>query len=108
MAGGHATGQLDLYPFDRVPNGVLKFPFSAPRTPSLPASGGSVECKDAVVPARMERKQEEDAVEVVTLRAVEATPESFAPFGQVVSAGSDGAKFGPDDAQLDLSRGIPR
>ncbi|CAO2197059.1 unnamed protein product [Urochloa humidicola] len=52
-------------------------------------------------------KKEEAAVRVVTLRAVEATPESFAPFGQVV-AGSDGAKYGPDDAQLDLSRGIPR
>ncbi|CAO2195157.1 unnamed protein product [Urochloa humidicola] len=52
-------------------------------------------------------EEEEAAVRVVTLRAVEATPESFAPFGQVV-AGSDGAKYGPDDAQLDLSRGIPR
>ncbi|CAO2166918.1 unnamed protein product [Urochloa humidicola] len=52
-------------------------------------------------------KKEEAAVRVVTLRAVEATPESFAPFGQVVS-GSNGAKYGPDDAQLDLSRGIPR
>lgn len=54
------------------------------------------------------KKEEVAAVRVVTLRAVEATPESFAPFGQVVSAGSDRAKFGPDDAQLDLSRGIPR
>ncbi|OEL13415.1 hypothetical protein BAE44_0025570 [Dichanthelium oligosanthes] len=39
------------------------------------------------------RKKEEVVVRVVTLRAVEATPESFAPFGQVVSAGSDRAKF---------------
>ncbi|CAL4973304.1 unnamed protein product [Urochloa decumbens] len=53
-------------------------------------------------------KDEAAAVRVVTLRAVEATPESFAPFGQVVAGGSDGAKYGPDDAQLDLTRGIPR
>lgn len=44
----------------------------------------------------------------VALRAVEATPESFAPFGQVIAASPDGDHFGPHDAQLDLSRGIPR
>jgi hypothetical protein len=41
-------------------------------------------------------------------RAVEATPECFAPFGQVIAASPDGDQFGPHDAQLDLSRGIPR
>jgi hypothetical protein len=54
----------------------------------------------------MEAKPEEPRV--VTLRAVEATPESFAPFGQVIAASPDGDQFGPHDAQLDLSRGIPR
>lgn len=59
----------------------------------------------AAQPAQMERRQEE---KVVKLRAVEATPESFAPFGQVIGASPDGDEFGPHDAQLDLSRGIPR
>jgi ureidoglycolate lyase len=34
--------------------------------------------------------------------------ESFAPFGQVIAPGKDGAAFGPDDAQLVLSNGTPR
>ncbi|VAH65635.1 hypothetical protein VPH35_046076 [Triticum aestivum] len=54
----------------------------------------------------METKPEEPRV--VTLRPVEATPESFAPFGQVIAASPDGDQFGPHDAQLDLNRGIPR
>jgi hypothetical protein len=54
----------------------------------------------------MEAEREEPRV--VKLRAVEATPESFAPFGQVIAASPDGDQFGPHDAQLDLSRGIPR
>ena len=54
----------------------------------------------------MEAKRE--VARVVTLRAVEATPESFAPFGQVIAASPDGDQFGPHDAQLDLSRGVPR
>jgi hypothetical protein len=53
----------------------------------------------------MEAKPEEPRV--VTLRTVEATPES-ALFGQVIAAFPDGDHFGPHDAQLDLSRGIPR
>ncbi|KAF7024468.1 hypothetical protein CFC21_036815 [Triticum aestivum] len=57
-------------------------------------------------PRAMEAKREEPRV--VTLRPVEATPESFAPFGQVIAASPDGDQFGPHDAQLDLSRGIPR
>ncbi|RCV27993.1 hypothetical protein SETIT_5G370000v2 [Setaria italica] len=62
----------------------------------------------AAQPAQMERKHGEEPVRVVKLRAVEATPESFAPFGQVIAASPDGDEFGPHDAQLDLSRGIPR
>ncbi|KAI5007198.1 hypothetical protein ZWY2020_047146 [Hordeum vulgare] len=58
-------------------------------------------------PQAMEAKREEK-LRVVTLRPVEATPESFAPFGQVIAASPDGDQFGPHDAQLDLSRGIPR
>jgi hypothetical protein len=56
----------------------------------------------------MERKHGEEQARVVKLRAVEATPESFAPFGQVITGSPDGDEFGPHDAQLDLSRGIPR
>lgn len=44
----------------------------------------------------------------VKLKPVEATPETFREFGQVVEASPDGDLFGPKDAQLDLSRGIPR
>ncbi|KAL6578029.1 hypothetical protein OROMI_010357 [Orobanche minor] len=45
---------------------------------------------------------------VIRLRRIEATPESFQEFGQVVEASSDGDEFGPRDAQLDLSHGVPR
>uniref|UniRef100_J3L5I9 Ureidoglycolate hydrolase n=1 Tax=Oryza brachyantha TaxID=4533 RepID=J3L5I9_ORYBR len=51
-----------------------------------------------------------EELRVVTLRAGGAPPESVAPFGRVVAAssGAGGDHFGPDDAQLDLSRGAPR
>jgi ureidoglycolate lyase len=35
-------------------------------------------------------------------------PAAFAPFGQVVAPTFDGKDFDADDAQLELSRGIPR
>ncbi|KAI3986167.1 hypothetical protein MKX01_004311 [Papaver californicum] len=38
----------------------------------------------------------------------DATPTSFANFGQVIEASPDGERFGPRYAQLNLSRGIPR
>ncbi|KAL9676665.1 hypothetical protein QQ045_004881 [Rhodiola kirilowii] len=44
----------------------------------------------------------------IKLRPVEATPETFADYGQVVESSDDGDEFGPRDAQLDLSRGVPR
>jgi ureidoglycolate lyase len=47
----------------------------------------------------------------VTVRPIKVnrlTPESFAPFGQVIAPVDDGGRFGPSDAQLDLSRGTPR
>jgi len=34
--------------------------------------------------------------------------EAFAAFGTVISKSEDGVPFGPQDAQLDLSRGTPR
>lgn len=46
--------------------------------------------------------------EVVEVKAIEATAESFEEYGQVIEASPDGDEFGPQDAQLDLTRGIPR
>ncbi|XP_050208942.1 uncharacterized protein LOC126659666 [Mercurialis annua] len=45
---------------------------------------------------------------IMKVKAIEATPESFKEYGQVIEASSDGGKFGPQDAQLDLGQGIPR
>ncbi len=45
---------------------------------------------------------------VQKLTAQPITPESFAPFGQVIFPSADGGVFGPDNAQLQLDRGIPR
>nr|POE89041.1 hypothetical protein CFP56_60435 [Quercus suber] len=47
-------------------------------------------------------------VEVVEVKAMEATAERFEEYGQVIEASPDGDEFGPQDAQLDLSHGIPR
>ncbi|KAG0577940.1 hypothetical protein KC19_5G193100 [Ceratodon purpureus] len=44
----------------------------------------------------------------VMLPVTDLTPDSFAPFGQVVDPQLDGGRFGPHDAQLDLTRGTPR
>jgi ureidoglycolate lyase len=33
---------------------------------------------------------------------------AFAPYGQVIAPSTDGKPFGPDDAQLEFGRGIPR
>ncbi|XP_065869999.1 uncharacterized protein [Euphorbia lathyris] len=44
----------------------------------------------------------------INLKSIEATPESFKEYGQVIEASADGEEFGPQDAQLDLSLGIPR
>lgn len=44
----------------------------------------------------------------IQLKAERLTPEAFAPFGQVIQAGEDGAVYGPDDAQLVLNKGTPR
>ena len=59
--------------------------------------------------ARVRAASESSAtLESVVITAEPITPEAFAPFGQVISAEEDGAEFGPDDAQLDLSQGTPR
>ena len=45
------------------------------------------------------------------IRLIDVTPleaEAFAPFGQMIAASEDGVPFGPEDAQLELSRGTPR
>ena len=46
--------------------------------------------------------------EIVEVKVIEATAESFEEYGQVIKASPDGDEFGPQDAQLDLSRGISR
>lgn len=55
----------------------------------------------------MENKSESKPA-IVKLKPIEATPESFEEYGQVIEASPDDEEFGPKDAQLDLSRGIPR
>lgn len=42
------------------------------------------------------------------LIAQPVTPETFKPFGQVIFATRDGAVYGPDNAQLQIEKGIPR
>ncbi|KAG0451493.1 hypothetical protein HPP92_026186 [Vanilla planifolia] len=44
----------------------------------------------------------------IKLRPIDATPESFADFGQVISASGERQQYGPNDAQLELHRGTPR
>ncbi|CAL5209260.1 unnamed protein product [Lathyrus oleraceus] len=49
-----------------------------------------------------------ESVTVVTVKPIEATPSTFQDYGQVIEASPDGEGFGPHDAQLDLTKGIPR
>ncbi|CAO2826218.1 unnamed protein product [Amaranthus hypochondriacus] len=53
-------------------------------------------------------EEEEVKIKVVTLKAIEATPETFKDYGQVIQSSVDGEDFGPHDAKLELSRGTPR
>jgi ureidoglycolate hydrolase len=48
------------------------------------------------------------AIERRRLSLIEATPQTFSRYGQVVMPMEDGVAFGPADAQLDLTRGTPR
>jgi ureidoglycolate hydrolase len=47
-------------------------------------------------------------VKTIDLKILPLEPETFAAFGQVIKPAVDGTPFGPDDAQLELSRGVPR
>jgi ureidoglycolate hydrolase len=76
-----------------------------PRVSLVGASRPSLPRPSARVRAASESS---DTLESVVITAEPITPEAFAPFGQVISAEEDGAEFGPDDAQLDLSQGTPR
>ncbi|CAK8573227.1 unnamed protein product [Lathyrus sativus] len=49
-----------------------------------------------------------DNVEVVTVKPIEATPSTFQDYGQVIEPTPESQRFGPHDAQLDLTHGIPR
>ncbi|KAK7379799.1 hypothetical protein VNO78_34319 [Psophocarpus tetragonolobus] len=49
-----------------------------------------------------------EAMKVVNLKAIEATPSTFKDYGQVILPSPDAQQFGPHDAQLDLSHGTPR
>lgn len=42
------------------------------------------------------------------LPALPATPETIAPYGTLIRPRPDGGAFGPEDARLELSRGVPR
>ncbi|KAF8062111.1 hypothetical protein HT031_004371 [Scenedesmus sp. PABB004] len=46
--------------------------------------------------------------QVIELQAQLATPESFAPFGQLIGPTDDGKPFDAADAQLELGAGTPR
>jgi ureidoglycolate hydrolase len=45
---------------------------------------------------------------VVDLIVEPLTGQAFAPYGQVMAPTLDGKLYGPEDAQLDITRGIPR
>jgi ureidoglycolate lyase len=47
-------------------------------------------------------------LEIIDLPLQPLDAAAFAPFGQVIAPTPDGRPFGPDDAQLELNRGIPR
>ncbi|MEC4804179.1 MAG: ureidoglycolate lyase [Jaaginema sp. PMC 1079.18] len=47
-------------------------------------------------------------ITIKTLTAQKITPETFAPYGQLITPSEDGKPFNTEDAQLDLSQGTPR
>ncbi|MEL6603159.1 MAG: Ureidoglycolate hydrolase [Cyanobacteria bacterium J06614_10] len=49
-----------------------------------------------------------DKQAVTTIRAIAITPESFRPFGQLITPQPDHVPFNPQDAQLQLEGGTPR
>ncbi|XWS07897.1 hypothetical protein CRYUN_Cryun41cG0031800 [Craigia yunnanensis] len=56
----------------------------------------------------MEITKPKSETTLMKLKPIEATQESFKDYGQVIEVSSDGEEFGPNDAQLDLTKGIPR
>ncbi|CAH0393891.1 unnamed protein product [Bemisia tabaci] len=56
----------------------------------------------------MGTKAPASGLRIVTLKPIEATPESFKEYGQICGPMANDHKYGPDDAQLDLSQGTPR
>eukprot|EP00897_Mesotaenium_endlicherianum_P005753 jgi/Mesen1/5205/ME000258S04305 len=50
----------------------------------------------------------ENSVRTLRIKPLELTAEAFAPFGQIVGPSEDGVEYGPQDAELDLSQGLPR
>lgn len=49
-----------------------------------------------------------ESITVQQLTAEWITPETFKPYGQVISASTDGKTYDETDAQLNLANGIPR
>lgn len=45
---------------------------------------------------------------IINLPVVPISAAAFAPFGTLIEAAEDGKSFGPDEAQLELTRGTPR
>ncbi|CAJ2629668.1 unnamed protein product [Trifolium pratense] len=58
-------------------------------------------CDRTIIRSQME------SVKVVTVKPIEATPSTFKDYGQVIEPSPDDQRFGPHDAQLDLTQGIP-
>ena len=48
------------------------------------------------------------ALRLVELDVTPVTAENFRPYGTLIEVAEDGDVFGPNEAQLDLSRGTPR
>jgi hypothetical protein len=48
------------------------------------------------------------ALRLVELDVFPVTTENFRPYGTLIEVAEDGDAFGPNEAQLDLSRGTPR
>ncbi|KAB7741700.1 hypothetical protein F2P47_04660 [Parvibaculum sedimenti] len=56
----------------------------------------------------MTTKTNDTPLVIEDLKLTPITAGNFRPYGTLVEATEDGTPFGPQDAQLDLSRGIPR
>lgn len=64
--------------------------------------------RDLVIESEEGREKKEMEKTIMKLKAIEATAENFAEYGQLIGATADGVEFGDEDAQLDLNNGIPR